>query len=52
MVPRGEKGESPTGERKCAFKGGVAFSGTNVKVGIERMIGGKPCNGEEGPKHG
>ena len=51
MVPGGEKGESPMpGERKCAFKGGVAFWGTNVKVGIEGVIGGKPCNGEEGPE--
>ena len=49
-MPGGEKDESPTpGERKCAFKGGVAFCGTNVKEGIEGVIGGKPCNGEVGP---
>lgn len=50
MVPEGENGESPMpGERKCAFRGGVTFCGTNVNVGMEGVMGGKPCSGETGP---
>src|SRR5882724_5906805 len=50
MVPGGEKGVRPTpGERKCAFRGGVAFCGTKVKDGMEGVMGGRPSNGDNGP---
>ena len=49
-MPGGENCVRPTpGERKCALRGGVAFWGTNVKDGIDGVMGGRPCNGDMGP---
>lgn len=36
------------GDKKCGLRGGVAFCGTKVNVGMDGVIGGKPWNGDTG----